>query len=195
MPDGRAGADELGFRRTERDDLRRIQEWLRHEHVARYWAHDTSDAAIERDFAGSIDGTEPSEDFIVSHGGEPVGFVQRCRIHDYPDGFAELMALVDVPPGALTIDYFIGEPAMVGRGLGSRLVRGFTELCWRDHAPAPAIIVPVSASNVASWGALRSAGFAHIASGYLEPDSPLDDGQHVVYRRDRPAASQSARRG
>ena len=45
-------------------------------------------------------------------------------------------------------------------------------------------------------GALRSAGFAHVASGYLEPDSPLGDGQHVVYRRDRPAeASQSARRG
>jgi aminoglycoside 6'-N-acetyltransferase len=187
--DGRAGDQELGFRRTERGDLRQIQGWLRHEHVARYWAHDTSDAAIECDFAGSIDGTEPSEDFVVECGGTAVGFVQRCRIHDYPDGFTELVELVDVPPGALTIDYFIGEPAMVGRGLGTRLIQEFTALCWRDHVRAPAIIVPVSASNVASWGALRSAGFTRIAVGHMEPDNPLDDGQHVVYRRDRPAGA------
>ncbi|CAM3399820.1 GNAT family N-acetyltransferase [Isoptericola cucumis] len=177
----------LAFRRTRRDDLPRLQAWLRRPHVARYWAHDTSDAAVERDFAGSFLGTEPSEDFVVSADGVPVGFVQRCRIHDYADEERELIELVDVPAGALTIDYFVGEPDRVGQGLGTHLIREFVALCWRDHPRAPAIVVPVAAGNVASWRALRSAGFGWVATGYLTPDNPVDDGRHHVYRLDRPS--------
>ncbi|GAA1716828.1 GNAT family N-acetyltransferase [Isoptericola hypogeus] len=176
----------LTFRRTRRGDLPQIQTWLRRPHVARYWAHDTSDAAVERDFAGSFLGTEPSEDFVVSDDGAPVGFIQRCRIHDYADEERELIALVDVPVDALTIDYFVGEPDRVGQGLGTRMIREFTATCWRDHPGATTIVVPVVTGNAASWGALRSAGFRWVATGWLPPDNPVDDGQHHVYRLDRP---------
>lgn len=178
---------ELGFRRTTRADLPLIQHWLRQPFVARYWAHDTSDAAIERDFAGSIDGTEPSEDFVVERDGEPIGFIQRSRIHDYPDGHAELIALLDVPAEAWTIDYFLGEPTAVGRGLGTAMIRAFTADCWDRHPTCPAIIVAVAAGNAASCGALRSAGYAQVLTGYLEPDNPIDDGRHHLFRLDRPS--------
>lgn len=176
----------LTFRRTTRTDLPLIQRWLRQPHVARYWAHDTSDAAIERDFAGSIAGTEPSEDFVVEHDGEPIGFAQRCRIHDYSEGHAELIALLDVPEQAWTIDYFLGEPTAVGHGLGTAMIRAFTARCWDDHPTCPAIIVAVAAGNGPSCGALRSAGYAQVLTGYLEPDNPIDDGRHHVFRLDRP---------
>ncbi|MCA5892326.1 acetyltransferase [Isoptericola sp. NEAU-Y5] len=177
----------LAFRRTRRGDLSQIQAWLRQPHVARYWAHDTSDAAVERDFAGSFGGTEPSEDFVVSDGGVDVGFVQRCCIHDYAAEERELIELVEVPADALTIDYFVGEADRVGQGVGSRMVREFVALCWRDHPGATAIVVPVVVGNVASWSALRSAGFRRVATGHLPPDNPVDDGLHHVYRLDRPA--------
>ncbi|WP_016700127.1 GNAT family N-acetyltransferase [Actinoalloteichus spitiensis] len=176
----------LRFRRTRLEDLPLIQSWLRRPHVARYWAHDTSDAAIERDFAGSVLGEEPSEDYLVFRADRPIGFAQRCRIHDYPEGHRELVELVDVPPDALTIDYFIGEAELLGQGLGTRLVEAFTGLCWRDHPEASAIIVPVAASNTPSWAALRRAGYSLVATGYLTPDNPLDDGIHHVHRADRP---------
>lgn len=180
-------AADLAFRRTRRADLPLIQRWLRSPHVERYWSHDTSDDAVERDFAGSFEGTEPSEDFIVELRGAPAGFVQRCRIFDYEDGHRELIELAGVPRDALTIDYFIGEPDFLGRGLGTLLIREFTRLCWRDRPTAGTIIVPVAVVNTASWSALRSAGYAHVTTGYLEPDNPLDDGQHHVHRLDRPA--------
>ncbi|WP_422647258.1 GNAT family N-acetyltransferase [Actinoalloteichus caeruleus] len=182
----------LEFRRNRHDDLRLIQTWLRRPHVARYWVHDTSDAGVERDFAGSLRGTEPSEDFLVLWGGSPIGFAQRCRIHDYPEGHRELIELVDVPSDALTIDYFIGEPELLGRGLGTLLIEAFTELCWRDHPEASAIIVPVATSNTPSWSALRRAGYAAIGTGYLTPDNPLDDGSHHVHRLDRPTRGPEA---
>lgn len=180
--------DDLVFRRTTRADLRLLQRWLGTEHVARYWAHETSDEAIERDFGPSIDGTEPSEDFLVHLGPRPLGFIQRSAILDYPDGHRELIRLVPVPEGALTIDYFIGEASLLGRGLGAEMVRRFTELCWAERPDATEIIVPVAVGNRASWSALRSAGYTRIATGILPPDNPVDDGQHVVYARRRPAA-------
>lgn len=175
----------MEFRRTTRADFPLLARWLGTPHVARFWNHETTPEAIERDFGGSVDGTEPSDDFIVEDAGVPVGFIQRSRICDYADEHIELIALADAPQGALTIDYFIGEGAATGRGVGTRMIREFTDLCFADCPAASAIIVPVIAGNPASWKALAAAGYERIAEGHIPPDNPIDDGWHVVYRRDR----------
>lgn len=175
----------MEFRRTTRADFPLLARWLGTPHVARFWNHETTPDAIERDFGGSVDGTEPSDDFIVEDAGVPVGFIQRSRICDYADEHIELIALADAPQDALTIDYFIGEGAATGRGVGTRMIREFTDLCFADCPAASAIIVPVIAGNPASWKALAAAGYERIAEGHIPPDNPIDDGWHVVYRRDR----------
>lgn len=175
----------MEFRRTTRADFPLLARWLGTPHVARFWNHETTPEAIERDFGGSVDGTEPSDDFIVEDAGVPVGFIQRSRICDYADEHIELIALADAPQDALTIDYFIGEGAATGRGVGTRMIREFTDLCFADCPSASAIIVPVIAGNPASWKALAAAGYERIAEGHIPPDNPIDDGWHVVYRRDR----------
>ena len=175
----------MEFRRTTRADFPLLARWLGTPHVARFWNHETTPEAIERDFGGSVDGTEPSDDFIVEDAGVPVGFIQRSRICDYADEHIELIVLADAPQDALTIDYFIGEGAATGRGVGTRMIREFTDLCFADCPAASAIIVPVIAGNPASWKALAAAGYERIAEGHIPPDNPIDDGWHVVYRRDR----------
>lgn len=176
----------MDFRRTSRADFLLLARWLGSPRVARFWNHETTPEAIERDFGGSIDGTEPSFDFIVEDAGVPVGFIQRSAIWDYADEQRELIELADAPRDALTIDYFIGEGASTGRGLGTRMIREFTELCFTDCPPASAIIVPVIAGNPASWKALEAAGYQRVAEGHIPPDNPIDEGWHVIYRRDRP---------
>lgn len=175
----------MEFRRTTRADFPLLHRWLG-SHVARFWNQETTPEAIERDFGGSIDGTVPSFDFIVEEFGVPVGFIQRSAIWDYADEQRELIALADAPRDALTIDYFIGEVAATGKGIGTRMIREFTELCFVDSRAVSAIIVPVTAGNPASWKALASAGYERVAEGHIPPDNPVDDGWHVVYRRDRP---------
>ena len=176
----------MEFRRTTRADFPLLARWLGSSHVARFWNHETTPEAIERDFGGSIDGTEPSFDFIVEDAGVSVGFIQRSAIWDYADEQRELIELADAPRDALTIDYFIGEVDAMGKGLGTRMIREFTELCFADCPTASAIIVPVIAGNPASWRALEAAGYERIAEGHIPPDNPIDDGWHVIYRRDRP---------
>ncbi|HSA49657.1 MAG TPA: GNAT family N-acetyltransferase, partial [Yinghuangia sp.] len=70
--------------------------------------------------------------------------------------------------------------------LGTRMIRAVVAATWTDHPDAPAVIVPVHADNAASWRALEKAGLRRIAEADIEPDNPVDDRRHFVYRVDRP---------
>ena len=177
---------ELDWRPLVRDDLPLLGRWLAEPGVARWWNHETSPDAVERDFGPSVRGEEPGEDLVLLLDGRPVGLLQRSRIHDYAEDFAELAAVVEVPEDAYTLDYLLGEPALRGRGLGSRFVAHAVERTWDDHPGAGCIIIPVVAANRASWQALEKAGLRRVATGELTPENPVDDPLHHVYRVDRP---------
>ncbi len=173
------------FRRTTRSDFPLLGAWLSDPVVHRWWHHETSPEALERDFGPVIDRKEPAEDFIGLVDAEPVGLIQRCRWEDYPEELDALSAIVDVPPGAMTIDYLIGTAEMRGRGVGTELIGAFVEQLWLDVPTTSVILVPVAAGNVPSWRALEKAGFQRVASGDLEPDNPIDPPLHYVLRLDR----------
>ena len=163
-----------------------LAEWLREPQVARWWNHDTTPEAIERDFGPSVRGEEAGEDLVVSVDGHPIGLVQRSVISDYPEDLAEFAAIVDVPDGAIELDYLIGDATQRGRGLGARMIAAAVENTWTDHPNAPAVFAAVVAANIASWRALEKAGMRRIAEGPMSPDNPVDDPLHYVYRVDRP---------
>ena len=140
---------------------------------------------VERDFAASASGQEPGEDLVVQLDGRAIGLLQRSRIADYPEDLAEFSALVAVPPGAIELDYMIADPALRGRGLGSRMIAQAVRETWTVHPDAPVILVAVVAANVASWRALEKAGLERIAEGEMEPDNPVDEPLHYVYRAGR----------
>jgi aminoglycoside 6'-N-acetyltransferase len=144
---------------------------------------------VERDFGTAADGNEPSEDHIVLLDGQPIGLIQYSRYADYPEYMEELSALLTVPDQAVSIDYLIGDPKLIGNGLGTAMLREFTERIWRVDPQVECIIVPVNAANEASWRVLLSVGFRLVASGDLEPDNPVDEPLHEVLWLDRPLVS------
>ncbi|MFE1904873.1 GNAT family N-acetyltransferase [Streptomyces gardneri] len=177
----------ITWRRLGEADFPLLGEWLSQPHVARWWNHETSPEVVARDFGPGARGEEPSEDLLVLLDGRPIGLVQRCRLADFPDYEAELTAAeVDVPDGAMTIDYLIGDPGLTGRGHGAELIRAVVAATWTDHPGSTTIIVPVHTANRPSWRALERAGLHRVAEVSLEPDNPIDDRAHYVYRIDRP---------
>jgi aminoglycoside 6'-N-acetyltransferase len=176
---------EISWRRVVEDDFPLLERWLAEPDVARWWNHETSPEAVRRDFGPTARGEEPAEDLIAMLDGRPFGLAQRSRIADYPDELVEFAALVPVPPNTMTIDYLIGEPGMSGRGLGARMIRSFIAATWDDHPGTTEIIVAVVAANVASWRALEKAGLSRVAEGDMEPDNPVDESLHYVYRIER----------
>ncbi|MET8468863.1 GNAT family N-acetyltransferase [Streptomyces sp. NPDC006422] len=176
----------ITWRRVEGKDFPLLRTWLQQPHVKRWWNHETGEEAVARDFGPAARGEEPSEDFLVFLGGEPVGLVQRSRLRDYLAYEDELAAVVPVPDGATTLDYLIGDPDRTGQGIGTAMLRSMVARTWADHPDAPCVLVPVVAANRRSWRTLERAGLRRVAVGELEPDNPVDDRTHYVYRVDRP---------
>jgi Acetyltransferase (GNAT) domain len=67
----------LSWRPLIAGDLPMLAEWLRELQVARWWNHETTLEAVERDFGASTRGEEPGEDLLVLLDGRPIGLVQR----------------------------------------------------------------------------------------------------------------------
>lgn len=183
-----APVGDLSWRPLVADDLPLLGRWLAEPAVRRWWNHDPSAEGVARDFGPSIRGEEAGEDLVVLLDGRPIGLLQRARIADYDEELEEFAALVEVPDGAVELDYLIGEPELRGRGLGSRLIAAAVADTWATMPDVPAVLVAVVASNVASWRAVEKAGLQRIAEGPMEPDNPVDDPLHYVYRVDRPTA-------
>ena len=176
------------FERLHRDRFGLLAAWLAEPHVARWWNHDPSPDAIEADFGGAVDSAEPAEDYVVLLDTRPIGLIQYCRFHDYPEYVAEMVDVYPVSSTAASIDYLIGDPSLVGRGVGTALIQAFVLRIWALRPEVDHIVVPVNMANVASWRALDKAGFRVVAQGDLEPDNPIDDRVHQILRIDRPPA-------
>jgi aminoglycoside 6'-N-acetyltransferase len=179
----------MTWRHVTPDDFPLLARWLAASHVARWWHHETSAEAVDRDFGPSARHEEPNEDLLAFLDGAPLGLLQRSFLHDYPEYLTELAPITPVPHRAMTIDYLIGDAADVGRGIGTHLIRSALSQLWADHKDAECVIVAVHADNIGSWRALEKAGLARVGSGELDPDNPTDDRRHHVYRVDRPTST------
>lgn len=176
----------LTWRPLASSDLPLLCEWFREPQVARWWNHDATASGVERHFGPSVRGEEPGEDLVVSLDGHPIGLLQRSVIADYPEDLIEFAALIEVPHGAVELDYLIADPALRGRGLGARMIAEAVDDTWKVVPATPVVLVAAVAANTASWRALENAGLQRIAEGAMTPDNPADDPLHYIYRVERP---------
>ena len=177
------------FRRLTRADFPTLAGWLSQPHVREWWAHEFSDEALESDFGDAVDGLEAGEDWLALFGDRPFGLIQYSHFVDYPEYVEEMADVYPVGPGAVSIDYLIGDRSDTGQGRGTAMITAFVERIWSTDARATHIVVPVNSANVASWRALLAAGFELVARGDLEPDNPVHDRRHEILRLDRPPAA------
>ena len=177
--------DSIEFRPLEFRDFPVLARWLAEPHVSRWWNHEYTIDAVERDFGPTARGEKRGEDLLALARSTPFGLVQRSRLGDFPDYLVEISRHTSIPPRTMTLDYLIGEPELVGHGLGTALVKAAIRSTWSEYQSAIAIVVPVVASNEASWRALERAGMTRVAEGAITPDNPVDDSLHYIYRIDR----------
>jgi len=184
---------DLAFRPLARADFGLVAAWLAEPLVRLWWHQGHSPEALEREYGPVVDGREPSEVALAVLDERPFGLIQRYTWAAYPKYMAEIAPVWAVPPGALSVDYLVGEPALRGRGLAARMIAAYVEEAWSRYPDARDVVVPVHTENLASWRSLEQAGFVRVASGELEPDNPAHSRDHVVYRLSRPARAPGGR--
>jgi aminoglycoside 6'-N-acetyltransferase len=163
-----------------RADLTLLLHWFGQPHVSEWWRDEPTDlAGVEAAYGACIDGDDPTELFVIELDSRPVGMIQRYLFADEAEWSAAFDDIVDVT-GAAGIDYLIGEPAEVGRGLGTAVIAAFvdTVFAWR---PVATIVVTVQQSNPASWRILEKAGFVRVWEGELDSPDPSDAGPEYAY--------------
>jgi len=165
----------VGFRSMTHADLPDVVRWQQAPHAARWFrgldrgldlGHDI-ERAQER-YGRRIDGIEPTRMWVVEIDGRSVGYVQDYLIGDHPE-----YAILTAEPDAIGVDYVIGESSLVGRGIGTRVLRTFLRDVVRPHCPdATKYVACPDHRNVASLRVLEKLGFAQ----GLWFDEPQADG-------------------
>lgn len=137
-------------------DLPLLVRWLRAEHVRRWWHHsrEPTQERVAATYGPRVDGRTPTRMWVVEVNGRSIGFVQDYRISDYPD-----VALLAPDPGAIGVDYAIGEPGWAGRGLGARVLWSWMLGARRRFPEATAYFAAPDHTNAASLRILDKVGF------------------------------------
>jgi aminoglycoside 6'-N-acetyltransferase len=98
-------------------DLDVLVRWINESHVAHWWDEQRSREQVAAHYGPGLRGEDPVRYWIGEVNGRSVGFFQDYRIADHPD-----YALLSGHPDAVGFDYLVGEPAYVGRGIGTSLL-------------------------------------------------------------------------
>jgi len=141
----------LSLRSVEDSDIAQLRIWLNNEHVLK-WYHDANEWLNEiNERHGAFNFLNH---FIVLNNNMPIGF---CQFYDCNDA-QEDWYTVNSPGRFFSIDYFIGDKALLGRGYGKKIVKLLVSKI-QELSDTAQIIVQPETDNKASCGVLVANNF------------------------------------
>jgi aminoglycoside 6'-N-acetyltransferase len=152
----------LCFRPLCEQDLPQLQVWLSRTHVAKWWRQPLDLDGVRSMFRAAIAGRKPTHVYVIERHGRPVGWIQWYRWSDFPEHAARLGA----EPNTAGIDLAIGEPDLLGQGIGPRAITAFLERWVFIDPTITACIADPDERNLRSTRALEKAGFVTLRSVY-----------------------------
>ena len=156
----------ITFRPLTRDDFPLLCDWIARPHVREWWDSPSTLAEIEADYGPTLAEDSPDRAFIVLADGAPIGFIQSYVVMGSPGGWWP----GEADPGARGIDQFLADEHLMGRGLGTAMVRAFVDSLFEDPAVTGVQTDP-SPANARAIRCYEKAGFSR--RGVVDtPDGP-----------------------
>lgn len=137
------------------------------EHVNRWWGP-PGDLVAEY-----LTSPEPVRYFIALLDARPVGLIQHYHWVDFPVEAEGIGA----EPEEDGIDYFLGDPELLGAGHGPAMLQSFLDGVLRA-GPARGVRIDVPEANRRSWRCLEKLGFTRVREAAVVAGEP---GPHYVY--------------
>jgi aminoglycoside 6'-N-acetyltransferase len=146
----------ITFEHLREEDLLLLCDWLNRPHMRDYYQKTpTSLAEVTEKFMPRIQGEYPTYDHIASYNGQPFGKIQCYKNVDHPEYAYE----VDLQEG-ISVDLFIGEPALLGQGLGRRMLHEYvTTVAFGLYPDERDCFICHELTNLPARACSRAAGF------------------------------------
>lgn len=147
---------QVSLRPAASGDLRDLVRWRQHEHVQKWWAGEgpATEERIRAQYLPEIMGESATRLWIIEANGRSVGFLQDYLLRDYPD-----YAVLTPDPGAIGVDYAIGEASWVGRGVGPTALWRWLEATRVTRPDVSTAFAAPDHRNTASLRMLEKVGF------------------------------------
>lgn len=171
----------VAFRPLRAADLPLLRRWHNQPHVKRWYDADkdlTTLEAAASHYRDLLDGTDPTRAFTILVDGEPAGYIQTYMIADNPDYAAALDLGAERAAG---LDLFLGEPHLVHRGLGPRVIHDFLEQVVFADPHVDSCVIGPEPANAVAIRAYEKAGFRYLKTVQV-PGEPAPE---VILRRAR----------
>lgn len=151
---GSAGDGTVALRPMREEDLALVEGWLVEPHVAKWWLVDTTPAVELDEMRRFIRGDDTRTRMLtVCLGQRPIGWAEWYWRKDYPES-----AAIGATAEAGGMDYAIGDPAFVARGIGTQMIAALVREIRRER-PGVGIVVDPDERNRASRRVLERNGF------------------------------------
>ena len=142
------------------DDLDIMRKWLNTKEVLEFFgdpAAPPNARQIDEKYGHRIDGKVAVEPYIVETEGKPFAFMQCYRLTD-EDYKSYGYSIEETIYG---IDQFIGEPELLGKGYGTRMVTEFLSFIFNEKG-ADAVTVDPELTNPRAIRCYEKCGFQKI---------------------------------
>ena len=151
----------IQFREVESKDFKKIHKWLNEKHVREFFQPEEINLEqVISKYQPRLDKKHPTKMHMALLDDDTFAYLQSYRIIDFP----EYSRTIEEVRG-FGIDYFIGEPQNINRGLGSLMINSYvTFLAGKIFPEENECFVSIRKDNLKSVHACKNAGFTEVRS-------------------------------
>lgn len=148
----------VSFKKLTKEDVPLLAKWFSYSHVNRWWPTLEQDEGIDH-FLKRIR-SKDTFGFIVYRDDKPVGYIQYYYIDPKSEKTGKY--LPELLPNSVGTDQFIGEPDLISKGLGTKMITLFIEHLRKIEPQVATIIVDPDPANAAAIRCYEKVGFKKI---------------------------------
>lgn len=173
-------SSDISFRKLQLTDLPLMHRWLNFPHVHEWYDRDKQNTLeeITKRYGPKIRGEKPTDCYLVLYDKQPAAYIQTYKVNDWPD-FGDYVGYDDA---TASVDLFIGETDLMGKGFGNLLLHKFLKEIVFSNPDIHTCIIGPEPSNRRAIKAYEKVGFRHVTT--LQIPSEPEETYLMELRRD-----------
>lgn len=142
----------ISFLPLEEQHIALLRKWLKESHVAEFWQETEDENEFRTKFLSKLPERGVSA-YVISVNLKLIGYIQYYEACKVGGGWWP-----DAKPGTFGVDQFIGDPDLIGKGMGTAIIKKFVDKIFSE-LKAEEVITDPDPTNEKAIRAYEKVGF------------------------------------